>query len=65
MKRTYITPNTEIDVAQPQQWLAGSGVTGLMNDKLDIGYGGVDENGEKDPSANQFNGWDDGDWDKL
>ncbi len=65
MKKTYITPQTEIEVAEPMQLLADSGVTGSLNDNLEIDYGGIDENGEMNPSANNFNGWDDGNWDKL
>lgn len=63
MKKMYLTPVTEIANAQPTRLLAASGVTGQLNDNLEIGYGGVDEEGEKDPSAN-FGHFDD-DWDKL
>ncbi len=64
MKKTYITPKTEINQISLQKILTGSGVTGLMNDKLDLGYGGVDEDGSMTPSANHWN-WDDDSWDKF
>ena len=41
------------------------GVTGKMNDTLEIGYGGVDEDVKLDPSSNGFGSWDDGSWDEL
>ena len=65
MKKTYISPEITIEISNCQQFLFASGVRGLMDDSLDIGFGGVDEEGEKDPSANHFKAWDDGDWDKL
>ncbi len=66
MKRTYITPVTETEKAMPQQILAGSvkGKFTDMSDQLDIGYGGVDEDGSLDPSSNSFK-WDSENWDKL
>ena len=65
MKKTYITPKMEIEVAEPQQFLTESTVTGTIDSKLEIDYGGVDEEGSIDPSANSFGGWDDEAWDKL
>lgn len=65
MKKTYISPEITIEISNCQQFLFASGVRGLMDDNLDIGYGGVDEEGKKDPSANHFKAWDDSDWDKL
>ena len=65
MKKTYISPEITIEISNCQQFLFASGVRGQMDDNLDIGYGGVDEEGKKDPSANHFKAWDDGDWDKL
>ena len=65
MKKTYITPKMEIEVAEPQQFLTESTVTGAIDSKLEVDYGGVDEDGSKDPSANRFKAWDDEDWDKL
>ena len=65
MRKTYIRPLTEIVSTEPLHLLAGSGVEGKLGDTLEIGWGGVDEEGSVDPSANSFGGWDDGDWDKL
>ncbi len=65
MRKPYIPPKIEIELMTGATLLAGSGVIGLMDDKLDIGFGGVDEDGSKDPSANQYGGWDDDSWDKL
>lgn len=66
MKKTYIIPVTEIEVIRMVTLQATSGVKGLMNDSLDIGYGGVDENGDLTPSANSYNQeWEDNDWDTL
>ncbi len=65
MKKTYTTPEITVE-EMGHILLAGSqGVQGLMDDKLEIGYGGVDETGSLDPSANRFGGWDDDSWDKL
>ena len=64
MKKTYIAPMTEINQALQLQLLVGSGVKGQMDDNLDIGFGGTDEKGGKDPSANYGN-WDNDSWDKL
>ena len=65
MKKTYITPKMEIEVAEPQQFLTESTVTGAIDSKLEVDYGGVDEDGSKDPYANRFKAWDDEAWDKL
>ncbi len=65
MKKTYRQPVTETVSTEPQQLLAGSGVEGKLGDTLEIGFGGVDEDGLIDPSANSFGGWDDDSWDKL
>lgn len=65
MKKTYIAPIIEIEEAETQQLLAGSGVIGKMGETSEIGWGGVDEDGSLDPSSNQYDGWDDESWDKL
>lgn len=66
MKKTYIIPVTEIECADGPILLAGtSGVKGKLDDTLEIGWGGVDEDGDITPSSNCFVGWDDGSWDKL
>ena len=58
-------PLTEIVRTEPQQLLAGSGVEGKLDNKVEVDYGGVDEEGSKDPSVNHFKVWDDDDWDKF
>ena len=68
MKKIYFPPKIEIDEITGLtllQTASGSGVTGVMDDALEIGYGGVDENGDLAPSSNSFGGWDDDKWDKL
>lgn len=68
MKNTYFPPKIEIEVITGLtllQTVSGSGVTGVMDDALEIGYGGVDEEGSLDPSSNGFGCWDDDKWDKL
>ena len=65
MKKTYISPEITVEICDCLLLQAASGVTGIMNDKLEIGYGGVDEEGELDPSSNGSHIWDDDDWDKL
>lgn len=49
MKMSYIKPNVKILPFDGEELLEGS-VTGDNG----IGYGGVDENGEKDPEAKQY-----------
>ena len=68
MKKTYIPPmieNESITGLTLLQKASGNGVTGIMNDALEIGYGGVDEDGNLGPSSNGFGCWDDEKWDKL
>ena len=52
MKKTYIIPNTSINLAQAEQMLASSGVTGGSNG-INIGYGGVDTDGGQNPSVKE------------
>jgi len=55
MKKTYIIPNIIINLAQAEQMLASSsGVISNSND-INIGYGGVDTDGEQDPSVKESN----------
>lgn len=54
MKKTYIIPNTSINLAQAEQMLASSGVISNGND-ISIGYGGVDTGGGQDPSVKESN----------
>ena len=51
MKKTYIIPCLSIMEAQAEQILASSVTSG--NDDINIGYGGVDEDGEVDPDAKE------------
>ena len=56
MKKKYLQPSVSMDNMALQVILAVSGVT---SDK-GIGYGGVDENGTKDPSSRRsMDLWDD------
>lgn len=56
MKKTYITPQMEITEMETASMLANSdSIKGLDG----TGYGGVDEDGTKDPASRQWNGWDD------
>ena len=48
MKRTYLTPQTSVLALSLHGLLMASGV---QNDNKGIGYGGVDEEGGKDPAA--------------
>ena len=54
VKKTYIIPNISINLAQAEQMLAGSGVISSSND-INIGYGGVDNDGTQDPSVKESN----------
>ena len=55
MKKKYLQPSVSMDNMALQVILAVSGVT---SDK-GIGYGGIDENGTKDPSSRSLGLWDD------
>lgn len=47
MKKNYITPEIEmIEIDLPNSLLAGSPIE---SEEYGLGYGGVDEEGEKDP----------------
>ncbi len=54
MKKTYIQPILKATVTYEEPVLNGGSVTGDNG----TGYGGIDENGEKDPDANYNNIWD-------
>lgn len=60
MKKDYIAPIIFVTKTDIEPLMAGSGVVGLMNDDLEIGYYGADEDGDFDPAANSFNSrlWD-------
>lgn len=63
MKKEYIKPLIKNFVIDDEPLLALSGdnaITGNVDDDPQIGYGGVDGTGEKDPEAKQgiaFNVW--------
>lgn len=52
MKKTYIIPSTCVTQAEPDQMMAISGVISNSNN-INIGYGGVDTDGEIDPNAKE------------
>lgn len=59
MKKEYISPLIKPSNMILEALLSSSGVNGKFSDET-IGYGGVDENGEKDPDANYSDSfWDD------
>lgn len=63
MKKRYIIPDTSIMQAQVEEIIAtsGSGVTGGIGNNVEIGYGGIDDDGGLNPSVKESNGdinWD-------
>ncbi|MBR1665464.1 MAG: hypothetical protein IJ699_04485 [Bacteroidaceae bacterium] len=50
MKRTYTIPDMKVVQVQHETFIAISGVKSNSND-INIGYGGVDDNGELDPEV--------------
>lgn len=66
MRKIYIKPTTTFEDIRGIQLLSDSEtLSGTLDDKLIIDFGGVDDDGNLDPSANRNNSWDDGSWDKL
>jgi hypothetical protein len=63
MKKKYITPTADVVRVEFQHLILGSGVTGKRGTTIEIEYGGVDEDGSKDPSSDIFNAWDEESWD--
>ena len=58
MKKTYIQPCMEVISEDCPMLLSGS----IKSSNDEIGYGGVDDGGTKDPSSRRFGfGWDDED----
>ena len=55
MKKIYMQPKTDVCETLPVQMLAASGVTAPGQG---IGYGGIDDSGEKDPDV-KGNSWGD------
>ncbi len=63
MKKTYISPACEIIGAETLEIMTDSkSVTANPNDTFDIGYGGVDTGGTKDPASIS---WGMDNWDTL
>lgn len=54
MKKTYIIPLVALHKFEVEKPLAASGVTTHQED-IDIDYGGVDENGEKEADSRYQN----------
>lgn len=54
MKKAYIQPKVDVYILNSEMMMAGSGVKG----DIGIGWGGVDEEGTKDPDANEVSIWD-------
>lgn len=53
MKKTYIKPSVEGDGMEPETIICNSVISAMG-----IGYGGVDEDGTKDPaSRRQWDAW--------
>lgn len=59
MKKNYIAPSSMIAYLEMQQMMAGSGVTGKVDETDAIGFGGVDTDGKKNPSSRRGNVWED------
>ena len=49
MKKVYFAPQTEILEYMTEEMIAASGV--ISEDPFDIGYGGIDIEGELDPES--------------
>ena len=56
MKKTYMSPLVKQEYAQASHMQASSGI----NSNNGIGYGGIDNDGSKEPSVKEFL-WDDAD----
>ena len=56
MKKIYFQPNIEVVRTQAVNMICGS--KDVQSDK-GIDYGGVDEEGTKDPSSRRIDNWDD------
>ena len=57
MKKRYIIPDTSVMQAQAEEFLAtsSSGVTGGIGNNVEIGYGGIDNDGGLNPSVKESN----------
>lgn len=55
MKKTYMNPLCEeIKLNNSCTLLSGSGVKGMNLEDIEVGYGGIDDNGTKDPSSREL-----------
>jgi len=61
MKKNYIAPIMSMDELALETIIAQSGLTATSLDDMP-GYGGLDKDGSKDPSAKSRNEWEDGLW---
>ena len=56
MKKMYSKPQMElVEMATAYMLASSDSIKGLDG----MGYGGVDDDGTKDPSSRQYNGWND------
>lgn len=60
MKKLYEQPSIKMSQYLASMVMAASGIVGAINDNIEIGYGGMDEEGEFNPSAKEhhFSPWD-------
>lgn len=65
MKKIYTTPEVTVEANDLILLAASNGVNGLVDNKSEIDFGGVDETGSLDPSSNTISAWDDDDGDQL
>jgi len=63
MKKQYIQPQAHLTEMKPVKIICLS--SGVNNRERGIGYGGIDEEGEKEPAARRRNIWDDDETDGL
>ena len=56
MKKTYLTPSAKMETMETVMMLCGS--QDITSNDGDITYGGVDENGGKDPASRGHSMWD-------
>lgn len=58
MKKTYMKPETQTEIICPVTMIAAS--DSISSEQLDdVTYGGVDEEGNLDPSSRRISVWDD------
>ena len=57
MKKTYLQPSIGVETMEAETFICGS--QDIISDPVGITYGGVDEDGTKDPASRRFEVWDD------